>query len=194
MSNVFFRFKQFQHPVVYLFKDPDTGYEYKEDTLSALYNRIIGYRQQNELKPIEELELVVENYLCRLPCHNGMCTTRELKRSIYGYIRGGVSLLTNLFYGEENMVSQKTADARAEICVKCPLNVFPDKKGFLKWSDRIAEASTNGKRSAYHNLLGNCEGCSCTLKAKVFLNGQMNLNKLDAMKMLEANPKCWQLK
>lgn len=104
------------------------------------------------------------------------------------FVKGGIALVENLLY--KNMVDQNTADARAAICVECPYNVFPDKGGFLKWSDDIAEASTGGKKSIFHDRLGSCEVCTCTLKAKVFYSGKIKLTDEERTKMLAVN--CWQ--
>jgi hypothetical protein len=66
------------------------------------------------------------------------------------------------------MVGDEEAQVRAQTCFKCPHNVFPDKGEFLAWSDEIAEAATGGRRVVGQEELGNCEICTCPLRAKVF--------------------------
>lgn len=189
---MFLKFKPFVGPAEYTFKDPDTGYLFKETSRKSLFSRIVAYRAQNNLPPIEELALVVESYLCSLPVHQGLCTpVGPLKRGLLSYFKGGVALATNLWYNK--VVSKEEADRRGAICVKCPLNVFPDKGPFVAWSDSIAEASVGSLRSKYHEELGNCEGCSCPLRAKVFYGGTIKLTVSEATTMKNSNPKCWQL-
>ena len=153
---------------VYAFTDPDTFFKFKAPSLEALCAHIRRYREQNGLPPIEFLEDVVINYCCGLKANLGVCEEYPypLKRGVFHYIKGGMSLLQNVLY--DRMVSQEEADRRAKICTNCPHNVFPDKGAFIKWSDRLAEASTGGKRSAHHNELGNCAVCTCPLRAKVW--------------------------
>ena len=114
------------------------------------------------------MDQVLENYWCGLPENAGKCSVVNLSRGWYHYLKGGIALLENMFFGEKNMVSQEEADARGSVCIECPFNVFPDRDAFIQWSDEIAEASTGGKRSKHHDELGNCEICTCPLRAKVW--------------------------
>lgn len=182
------KFRPFMTSKVWMFKDPDTKYTYKANNEKELLDLIISYRTQNELPPIEYLPIVVENYLCQRRVNLGACEPREpLKRGLFTYLKGGMALVKNLMF--KKFVSLQEADRRARICVQCPLNVFPDKSGFVKWSDEVANASVGDRRSAYHNALGNCNACGCTLKAKVFYGETLNLSD----KELEAMPEfCWQ--
>lgn len=107
------------------------------------------------------------------------------------YIKGGISLIKNIYYGDKNMVSEAVADKRSTICAECPFNVFPDKGAFLKWSDDIAEGSTGGKRSVNHDLLGSCEICTCPLKAKVWYKAPDGRYMTDK-ELAQAPSYCWQ--
>lgn len=168
MPGVIKRFKAFQGPTTLEFIDPDTGFHYKAATKEALFDLIINYRIQNRLDPIKALDTVLENYWCSKPENAGKCEVVQLSRGWYHYLSGGISLLENLFFGEKNMVTQEDADWRAAICSECKHNVFTDKGDFIKWSDEIAEASTGGKKSKFYDELGNCEICTCPLRAKVW--------------------------
>lgn len=154
--------------------------------------QIRNYREQNQLPDIPYLETVVENYLCGLPENVGKCDKIKIKRGILEYIKGGVALLENVFYGESNMVSEEVANSRAAICIECPYNVFPDKGPFIEWSDKLAEAATHGKRSIHHTKLGNCMACQCPLRAKVWYGGKIKLTKEERAKMGAVG--CWQIK
>lgn len=186
-------FNNFAGALEFSFKDPDSEHLYQASSMRELCDRIKSYRSQNELPAIEFLETVVENYLCRLPIHVGACRKKPpLKRGFMQYLKGGIALIQNLRYN--SLVSQEVADARSAICKDCPANVFLDKGKFVQWTDTIALHSTEGKRSKYHDSLGNCEICSCTLKAKTWFNGKIDLPEDQKQKMREVSQnKCWQV-
>jgi hypothetical protein len=187
----FLRFNQFNGPKVFRFPDPDKrGKVYEGVSYEDLYRKIRGYRSQNELPEIPYLETVVENYLCRLPEHIGSCRPRPpLKRGLIPTIKGGIALITNLMYSK--FVPQDVADARSEVCLSCPKNVFPDKGKFIQWSDDLALQSIGERKSKHHAELGNCEVCSCPMRCKVWYTGPFKFPK----KQLEEFPDfCWQKK
>lgn len=187
----FMRFKPFVGPQIFQFQDPDTGRILQAKDKASLLKLILSYRAQNELAPIEQLGFVVENYMCSLPIHQGCCETLEpFKRHLKHYIKGGIALLENLLYPKK--VSQRIADIRATQCIDCKYNVFPDKDGFLKWSDERWEESVGDKKSKYHDVLGNCGVCSCPLRAKVWYDGKINLSQEEFNKMKSVD--CWQLR
>lgn len=190
---MFFTFHHGLNSKVFRFQDPDTGFKFEAEDFRSLIRHIKEYRKQNELDPLPMLELVVESYLCKQPENMGGCMPAnvKLKRSFFTTIKGGIAILQNLLYSK--MVSQEVADARSRICKTCPLNIFPDKGPFIQWSDRLAEASTDGRRSIHHSDLGNCAGCTCCLKAKVWYAGTITLKEEERTKMKAANPNCWQL-
>ena len=187
-------FKPFEGSAEFTFIDPDTNYHYSAETFTSLVSFIVNYRAQNRLKPIVGLGQVINNYLCGLSCNTGKCKQAALKRGFYQYVKGGVALLENLYFGEDNMVPQAKADERALICLTCPFNVIVDKGPFIRWSDDLALACVGDKKSKYHDALGNCEGCSCCLRAKVFFKGPFKLPKTERSKMGQASAACWQLK
>jgi len=184
------RLKPFCVPRSYIFSDPDTHRLHRHSTREGLKSIIQTYRSQNELEPIENLDLVLENYWCSLPENISVCQEAPLRRGFVSYLKGGVALISDLFFGSQNIVSQEEADRRAEICVRCPHNVFPDKKGFVAWSDSIALHSTDGKKSLYHEQLGNCGVCTCPLRAKVFRKGPFRLSPEEWQEMNKVG--CWQ--
>lgn len=186
----FFKFSAFKTSKLWEFPDPDVKNRvHVGSTRSELLTRIIQYRVQNRLPLIDELDTVVDNYLCKHPMNSGSCEeVKTLSRGLMGYYQGGVALLKNLMF--RRFATQEEADRRAEICISCPYNVFPDRGGFLKWSDDIANASVGDRRSVHHDKLGSCDVCSCTLKAKIFYEGKLELTE----EMLKKMPgECWQL-
>lgn len=178
----------------YYFKDPDTGRRFTGSTLQELCTKIRSYRSQNELEELEYLESVIQHFLCTRPENLGACTKTKtpLKRNIMQYLKGGAVLLKNMLYKE--YVTQDEADRRADICIGCSLNQFPDREGFLVWSDRIALATIGDRKSRHHSELGNCAGCSCPLRTKVWYGGEIKLEAKEKEVMSRANPQCWQTK
>lgn len=191
ITMAFLMFNQFNSPKRFIFKDPDNQSKvYEGVSYQDLYAKIRGYRSQNEMSEIPYLETVVENYLCRLPENVGKCVPRPpLKRGLIPTIKGGIALIQNLMYSK--FVSQEVADERALICVSCPKNVFPDKGPFLRWSDEIAELSVGKRRAKDHDRLGNCEVCSCPLRAKVWYTGPFKFTRRQISKFPDF---CWQKK
>lgn len=180
----------FAPPSRYVFRDPDTEYEFKANTKKELVDHIISYREQNRLEPIAFLETVLENYWCGLEENIGRCQPMTLKRGWVTTLRGGIALLTNVFMNR--MVTPEEAEARAKVCELCPANIFPDKGAFIKWADDLAEESTGGKKTSLNDKLGNCEVCSCCLRAKVWYGGRIKLSDEERKKMVELH--CWQPK
>ncbi len=187
----FLKFRPFTGPQVHEFKDPDTGFHYRGKDALSLHKQIIQYRANNDLEPLEALPAVVENYLCLQPVNAGRCQENtELKRNLWQSFKGGVVLLHNMLY--KKFASQTQADARAQICITCPKNVFPENKSvYIATADKIAEASTLGRKSKYHNELGNCIVCSCPLRCKVFYGEKITLTPEEKSEMPDF---CWQLK
>lgn len=186
---MFKKFKPFAGSKVFEFKDPDTGRQFKGSNVPDLLKQVRGYREQNRFEEIEYLPEVIENYLCSLPVNAGACQQlKTFKRGVIATMRGGIGVLKNLAY--KSFATQEVADARSEVCAKCPKNAFPDRDKFIKWSDDIAEMSVGNRRSKNHDLLGICDVCSCPMRAKVFIKGTIALTQeqLDEMKTLG----CWQ--
>lgn len=173
-----------------MFKDPDTKHVFEESNYANLYKRIILYRAQNNLEPIENLNIIVENYICGLPENANKCCDREMQRGLWEYVKGGVALVKSLMY--QDFASQAVADKRAKQCVGCKFNIFPDKGNFLTWSDNIAIHTVGERKSKEHEKLGNCSVCTCNLKSKVFYKGKLPKVSHEQMeKFKEVN--CWQI-
>ena len=187
----FLRFLPFQTSSVWRFKDPDTGYMHAANSRPDLVRSIVSYRANNRLAPIEQLESVLENYLCGLPENCGRCEQKLIKRGFLTYLKGGISLLEWVLFPADHTTDRATAEARAAQCVQCPYNVFPDKGPFLRWSDELALEMVGDKRVLQHELLGNCEVCSCILKASVWYKGDPKLAPAERKKA--ESVKCWKL-
>lgn len=166
-STVFLKFKPQGGAHRFFFRDPDTGNEFQAANKGELIKHIVTYREQNGLPKLEELNTVIENFLCFQPENLGQCEPRELHRSLLGTIRGGVALLQNVFIPEHARCSQEEAERRAKICSTCPLNmaVGGDQKPVLAaWGDKVAEASLHGSKTPDNDKLFTCAVCGCPLK------------------------------
>lgn len=185
------KFLPFVASNIFIFKDPDSGYDFQGRNMGELMAKIVGYRVQNNLEPIENLHDVIENYLCTLKTNLGSCREVKLKRGFVQYIKGGIALLKNYYYGDKNIVSIDVAETRASQCVACPFNINPDKGEFDKWADKMAEHSVGDRKTSLQESLHQCEACGCNLKAKVFYKPKAQLSEQETEMMKEVN--CWQL-
>ena len=121
-------------PKRYIFQDPDTKRNFKADSREALTKAIVSYRAANGLERIKRLEIVLDHYWATLPENIGNTEVAPtLERGWLAYMKGGLTLLDYLRYGEKQLVNQITADKRAVQCVSCKYNIFPDKGPFLEW-------------------------------------------------------------
>lgn len=184
------QFKPFEASSSQEFIDPDTGFKYSAKTRTELVRHVTSYRQQNGLSPLDNLDIVLDNYQCELPINCGKCKEIKLKRGLLAYFKGSVALIKNLLVGEENQVDQVEADRRSSTCAMCPYNVIIPEEGFVTWSDDIAWHSIGDKKTINHDKLGDCAVCQCCLRAKVYLKGPFNLSDKDKRDMLKVG--CWQ--
>lgn len=185
------RLQSFRAPQRYCFKDPDTGFDYEEVDQKTLIQRIVSYRAQNNLPPLEHLEMVLPNYWCGLPENAGDCEIcPRMERGLYAYLKGGIALVQMIAYPEKHICSQEEADRRATICLSCPYNIFPDRGPFVLWADKLAEAAVGDRKAKHHDSLGSCEVCTCNLRCKVFYSGDMGLTADQKTKMNKVG--CWQ--
>jgi len=162
---------------------------YEAPNRKILLDLIRAYRKQNELEPLDFLPAIVEHYQCVQPDNIGRCTPApQLKRGFIQFVKGGIALLKNVAY--KSYASQNEADRRAEICLNCLHNTFPDRGPFVRWADDLAEAAVGDRKSTYHDQLGNCGVCSCLLRSKVFYNGTLELTDDELAEMRKVN--CWQ--
>lgn len=171
MNMIVKKLKPFLAPLKVQFVDPDTGHKYTAKTRTELVQKIVNYRAQNELEPIENLNLVLENYFCSLPENKHLCEVTALGRGFMGYVKGAVTIVYNMLL--KNYVSQEEADRRASICIQCPHNVFPiSKDAFMSWSDELSYHTLGDRKTQFDNELGSCDVCTCPLRTKIW-NGEV---------------------
>lgn len=180
-------------PKHYVFIDPDTRRKFTAASKQELAKSIVAYRAQNGLAPIKHLDIVLDHYWATLPenAHNAE-QAPPLQRGLLAYLKGGMALVDNIWYGEKNMVDQRVANERANQCSTCRFNVFPDKGPFMAWADMIADNSIGDRKTPYDSKLGNCAVCSCVIRAKVHWGKEISLSNEEVSKMRTVA--CWQLK
>lgn len=177
-------------PSQYVFRDPDTGLEYKEKDKKTLINRIKAYRSQNGLGEIEFLGDVLENYWCSLPENVGRCDIKPLELGILPVLKAGIVVLKNFLY--DKVVSQEVAEERASKCVDCEFNRLPENSGIKSWLDVIAINSVKSHRTSKYEKLGTCGVCECPLNMKVFFAGKIDKPSIEQQQKYE-KVSCWQL-
>lgn len=160
------RLKNFTAPRRISWIDPDTGRKFIAKTRAELTQKIVTYRAQNELEPIENLNLVLENYWCNLPENKHLCNEATLERGWMTYLKGGLVLVKTMLF--DSYVDQNEADLRSSICAKCEYNQKPQKNNIDTWVDAVVEHQIGDLRSKHHDELHNCAVCSCVLKSKVW--------------------------
>ena len=186
------KFKAFEVPSKYDFKDPDTGLPFLASSEEELISQITAYRAQNGLEPIDGLPIVLQNYWCGQAANAGKCKecAVELTRGFSQYIKGGLTLLRTMMF--KQFASQEVAEARAKQCSTCRFNVFYDKGPFVEWTDQIAIQCVGQRKTSFDDKLGNCACCSCVLKSKVHITGPLDPftpKQIEQMKTVN----CWQL-
>jgi len=156
------------------FIDPDTGHTFsrKYSSLDDLIKEVVKYRDHNRLQPISNLKDLIYNHVCE---KDGMqvncCEVRNKKRSLDQYTRGGYSYIKASKQGSNAFVSQELADARAEICLNCPLMKIPKKTSALeKFTNEKMERLVGKRVVAKFKELFTCDVCSCLVRAKVWFN------------------------
>lgn len=175
-------------PIEYTFLDPDTQYIYVAANLPDLVKHIVTYRSQNELEPIENLDMVLEDYWCGNPKNFMSCCDRPLERSFVTYIKGGIALVKNLLF--KKFVSKLEAESRASLCFLCPKNVILDSGPFQDWANEVMVKSIGTRQIDQKEKLGICACCECVLRAKVWTAEKISLTQDEKKCMPEF---CWQL-
>lgn len=168
-------------------KDPDTGRRFIAKTRVELIQKIVTYRAQNELEPIENLNLVLENYWCHLRENKHLCTDATLERGWKTYLKGGINLVKTMLFN--SYVDQETADKRSEICASCPMNIVPSKTNWETWADDVAEHTIGDRKSKFHDKLNSCQVCTCVMKSKVWIGEKLEFTPDELSKFPNF---CWQ--
>ncbi len=111
-------------------------------------------------------------------------------------VAGGAEITVD-FVTKDEAVPQSLSEARAEVCVKCPLN---EKGDWLSWftvpvSEAIRKTmqlkKNMGLSTSKDPELHVCEACLCPLKLKVHFPIERIVEKLDPDVRGRLHPQCW---
>lgn len=158
--------------------DPANGFEYNQEYGSgehgkkALCEHVRAYREANQMKPIEGLEAVVEDWICQQSMSRMSGCCREDHRTLKERISGGKALMQT-FTTPDWQVPDAQAKARALLCLNCPMNgTPPNVSPQEKLENDAANSRTEAARAQIEGVdwagLNQCGICRCPLKAKVF--------------------------
>lgn len=144
-----------------------TGQKFKAETLPDLVKQIVKYRESNDIAGGAPEDDVHEFLCARMP---ELCGRPHLAVTFESFTMEDVKAFLAFF---KDAVTQygyaplELAEARAAVCVTCPLNVrIPGCKGCHSIASLIVTA-TGGKRTKYDSSLQECGACGCALSAKV---------------------------
>ena len=153
----------------------ETGFqfcmEYGSGThgLEKLCEHIAAYRRANNMSEIKNLPATVTDWVCKQKSSVNAGCCREEKRTL-GEMASGTKAMLKTMHPNWH-VSQPIAEARAAICLKCPMKVNPNTNGLEKIQDNAAEAMSAPlwKDSTLDiSELHKCGLCRCPLKSKVW--------------------------
>lgn len=128
----------------------------------------------NNFVPPQNLLEKIEDELCKI-IPPGWCNhnppARGVRLTMSGVIAGTKTLLSFVASGRKK-VAQEEADKRAETCSRCIYNQKPDGCHSCSISalHEVVNAVVGVEKTKYSELLNGCALCSCSLKAKVWLD------------------------
>lgn len=112
-------------------------------------------------------------------------------------LASGVDLLTDLFGPTRKPVDRGTAECRAVVCARCPMNQAGDWKTIFTLP---AAAAIRKMLSILHDLkletsvddqLQVCDACVCPMKLKVWCATDLIRSHTTAEQLADFHPDCW---
>jgi hypothetical protein len=185
------KFLPFKGPRNWSFIDPDLNIGYEAPNKKELIHMIESTRKNNSLPPIDNIDIVVEHFLCSKPENIINAQYFDLPRTWGQWKKGVVTFFEKIRY--DKIVPLEEAQRRADICLKfCTPKTLEggevesneDKlkynrdvnKGMTEAaSDWLFEATVGEvtKVQGYEKLK-TCSLCSCPLKCKVYYGGDIS--------------------
>lgn len=115
-----------------------------------------------------------------------------------GQIKTAVSMYADLFGTQGKVVSRDEAEARAAVCVACPLNDASGglKKYFVTETARELMAlfgmlNDMDLKTSLDDKLGVCTACSCPMRAKAWIDGAILKKNIPKEDIAKLHPDCW---
>lgn len=129
------------------------------------------------------------------PPHHGRRSAAARSRSV----AAGVGLLLDWLGEGGEAVDLPVADARAKVCVDCPLNQPKDFLAFFtdpvaqKIRQQIGIKNEMDLTTQYDDKLNICTGCGCSLRLKVWVPNHHIANHTSDEVKSALDPRCWVL-
>ena len=105
-----------------------------------------------------------------------------------------ITLMAEWLGPNGQVVSQETAQARADVCLKCPVRgPLPPLLGIAADSIRRLLIFKNGMnlRVVGEKSLGICRACECVNRLKVWMPREKVLKELDENEISKLDGRCW---
>lgn len=193
-------------PGGYVWKDPDTGVEFKGIVFSNVFSQAVAHRRANRLDVPGDFQNVMLEQMCaRWP--KGWCSEDGKPTPVPGKsfftvdrLKAGSRALLQLVRGR--YASPETMRARAAVCRTCPARVSVEgcfscggiakiaAQALGKDRDQQALALIRAPQEVPTNRVG-CNACGCYLPAKVWLRGDENLKSVTPDARAKLPPTCW---
>ncbi len=118
--------------------------------------------------------------------------------SVVGKVKTAAAIYADLFGPEGKVVDKAEAERRAKICVACPaLDRTSGLKGyFVQEAARelmglFSLLKSKDVTTSLDDQLGICRACSCPMRAKVFITGEVLRENIPAEDIAKLDPGCW---
>lgn len=179
---------------------PETGIELRGASASGLRGKVLQHMKANSLPIPADYVAWFEDAMCRQQGYGApLCgpPVPTAPAGTEGLTIGAIERFVKSMWnwarvGKLKPVDQATADARAAICLECPLHTHAGGcrgcRGILK---RIGEV-IGDRRSAHHDQLKDCAACGCTLSLKVWVPDDV-LDKTEGDVPPKYAEGCWRL-
>lgn len=195
-------------PGKYTFIVPETGFRAVAYTKEELFSILLSHHRANGLNLRPDWKEIVEDRICQgLPpgwckytSHQGRdsspyreCSTKGVK--LLEAAKSFSKFLTQFISkGEDVYTTQEEADARSEICAKCPFNVTTGEClscGAMAGLTKLISKLKKNYTSKYESHLMNCCRCGCSLKYLIHIKREV-LNACQTEENMLSYPKwCW---
>lgn len=190
------------------FIDPETGFQFcrKYPTLERLVAHVDNYRAENKLDPLPDTRALVMHYICSQKRSESKCVAVHPSRTVAQYLSGLNAAIKMRFRPlGRGFVLQKTADMRAQVCVRCPHNKVNDNhKSLGYYADRAIQAIVGPRTTPFDGRLFSCSICTCPLRSKVHVAQDIvesSLTERERVRLPQGLPGldnqplyCWQVK
>lgn len=201
---------------------PVEGFEFifndSYESLTDLHRHVVKFETANKLAPLDNLYAILEDHFCRTcSYYRQFCMdipeiTAQVKHKFGRIISGGkavAKIKAKSAKGVLKVLPLEEVQKNVEGCDGCSLNKYADSVGHeLMYAGNVAKAygvkdlSELDVQLYGHHRLGQCTGCGCKVKTKVYLDvenygSSLTDNPHDINKMLKAETGngevCWQL-